>query len=103
MTDPQALLQTTRFERLTEAIAVLLSLGYLGLPTRMDPWCFLPAALGAGLLGWLCWRRNILAEPAWFYVAFAAYGAWLSSDVQDWTPRRGPSSGTASPSPSRPH
>lgn len=93
MTDPQAPLQTTRFERLTEAIAVLLSLGYTwGYLQGWTPWCFLPAALGAGLLGWLCWRRNILAEAALqgFYVAFAAYGAWLSSDVQDWTPRSWP-------------
>jgi len=56
------------------------------------PWCFAPAGLGAGLLGWLCWRRNILAEAALqgFYVAFAVYGAWLSGGEQDWTPQSQP-------------
>ena len=65
---------------------------HVGLPARLDPLVFLPAALGAGLLAWLCWRRNILAEAALqlFYVAFAGYGAWLSSGAQDWTPQAEP-------------
>ena len=76
-------------ERITEAVAVVLSLGYTwGYLQGWTPWCFAPAAVGAGLLAWLCWKRNILAEAALqgFYVAFAAYGAWLSSGEQDWTP-----------------
>lgn len=81
---------TLRRERRLEALAVLLSLGYTwGYLRGWTPWCFAPAALGAGILGWLCWQRNILAEAALqgFYVGFAAYGAWLASDVQDWTPQ----------------
>ena len=76
-------------ERITEAVAVVLSLGYTwGYLKGWTPWCFAPAAVGAGLLAWLCWKRNILAEAALqgFYVAFAAYGAWLSSGEPDWTP-----------------
>ncbi len=80
-------------ERRTEAIAVVLSLAYTwGYLQGWTPWCFAPAAAGAGLLCWLCWRRNILAEAALqgFYVAFAGYGAWLSSGDQDWTPQSQP-------------
>ena len=93
MSRPTSPTPTTRMERVTEAVAVLLSLGYTwGYLQGWTPWCFLPAALGAGLLGWLCWRRNILAEAALqgFYVAFAGYGAWLSSGAQDWTPQSEP-------------
>lgn len=83
----------TRVERATEAVAVLLSLGYTwGYLQGWTPWCFAPAAAGAGMLAWLCWRRNILAEAALqaFYVAFAGYGAWLSASPQDWTPQSEP-------------
>ena len=82
-----------RTERITEALAVLLSLGYTwGYLRGWTPWCFVPAGLGAGLLAWLCWRRNILAESGLqvFYVGFAAYGAWLSFDAPNWTPRSQP-------------
>ena len=83
----------TRMERATEAVAVLLSLGYTwGYLQGWTPWCFAPAAAGAGMLAWLCWRRNILAEAALqaFYVAFAGYGAWLSASPHDWTPKSEP-------------
>ena len=82
-----------RHERAAEAVAVLLSLSYTwGYLRGWTPWCFLPAAGGAALLGWLCWKRNILAEAALqaFYVVFAGYGAWLSSSAQDWTPQSEP-------------
>ena len=41
------------------------------------------------MLGWLCWKRNILAEAMLqvFYVLFAVYGAWASSQPQSWTPQ----------------
>jgi nicotinamide mononucleotide transporter len=83
----------TTQQRWTEATAVLLSLAYTwGYLQGWTPWCFLPAAIGASLLAHLCWQRNILAEAALqgFYVAFAAYGAWLSSGTQDWTPQSQP-------------
>ena len=85
--------QTKAGERIAEAVAVILSLGYTwGYLQGWTPWCFAPAALGAGLLAWLCWTRNIIAEAALqgFYVVFAAYGAWLSSGEQDWTPQSQP-------------
>ena len=68
------------------ALSLAYTWGYL---KGWTPWCFVPAALGAALLGWLCWRRNILAEAALqgFYVTFAVYGAWLSSGEHDWPPR----------------
>lgn len=93
MSTTETTLQATPGERWTEGLAVLLSLGYTwGYLQEWTPWCFLPAAVGAGLLAWLCWRRNILAESALqlFYVAFAAYGAWLSSGTQAWTPQAEP-------------
>jgi len=77
-------------QRRMEAAAVLLSLAYTwGYIQGWTPWCFVPAALGSGLLAWLCWQRNIQAEAALqgFYVAFAFYGAWLSGSPQDWTPQ----------------
>lgn len=80
-------------ERGIEALAVMLSLAYTwGYLKGWTPWCFLPAGLGAAMLTWLCWRRDILAEAALqgFYVAFAAYGAWLSAQPQDWTPQTAP-------------
>ena len=73
-----------------EAVAVVLSLAYTwGYLQGWTPWCFAPAAIGSGLLAWLCWQRNIQAEAALqgFYVAFAFYGAWLSGGAQDWTPK----------------
>lgn len=81
--------RTATWERGMEALAVLLSLTYTwGYLQGWVPWCFFPAALGAALLGALCWRRNILAEAALqaFYVAMAAYGAWQSSVPGDWSP-----------------
>ena len=93
MSTIETTVRATPGERWTEGLAVLLSLGYTwGYLQGWTPWCFLPAALGAGLLAWLCWRRNILAEAALqlFYVAFAGYGAWLSSGEQDWTPQAEP-------------
>jgi nicotinamide mononucleotide transporter len=83
-------IKAQRKERRIEALAVILSLAYTwGYLRGWTPWCFGPAALGAGLLGWLCWRRNILAEAGLqlFYVGFAAYGAWLASGEQDWAPQ----------------
>ena len=77
-------------QRPIEAIAVVLSLGYTwGYLNGWTPWCFGPAALGSALLGWLCWQRNILAEAMLqgFYVLFAIYGAWVSSQTEDWTPQ----------------
>lgn len=77
-------------ERIAEAVAVALSLGYTwGYIRGWVPWCFAPAAVGAALLTWLCWRRNILAEAALqlFYVCFAAYGAWRSVHPANWTPQ----------------
>ena len=93
MSTTETTVRATPGERWTEGLAVLLSLGYTwGYLKGWTPWCFLPAALGAGLLAWLCWRRNILAEAALqlFYVAFAGYGTWLSSEAQDWTPQAEP-------------
>lgn len=93
MSHTDTLIHPEAGERITEAVAVVLSLGYTwGYLKGWTPWCFAPAALGAGLLAWLCWKRNILAEAALqgFYVAFAAYGAWLSSGEQDWTPHSQP-------------
>lgn len=77
-------------ERALEGLAVLFSLAYTwGYLKGWTPGCFIPAALGAGLLGYLCWLRNIKAEAALqaFYVGFAVYGAWLSGMTQDWTPQ----------------
>ena len=77
-------------ERTFEAMAVALSLGYTwGYLQGWTPWCFGPAAVGAAMLGWLCWKRNILAEAMLqaFYVLFAVYGAWASSQPQSWTPQ----------------
>ena len=82
--------RTPWMERALEAIAVTLSLGYTwGYLQGWTPWCFGPAAVGAAVLGWLCWKRNILAESMLqiFYVLFAVYGAWVSSQPQNWTPQ----------------
>ncbi len=83
--------RSNRVERWAEAAAVILSLAYTwGYLQGWTPWCFIPAAVGAALLMWLCWRKHILAEAALqgFYVAMAAYGAWASAGAQDWTPRQ---------------
>ena len=82
-----------RWERGVEVAAVLLNLSYTwGYLRGWTPWCFLPAAIGSAMLGWLCWRRNILAEAALqgFYVAFAGYGVWLSAQPADWPPQSAP-------------
>ena len=84
---------THPFERAAEALAVAFSLAYTwGYLKGWTPWCFAPAAAGAGMLAWLCWQRNILAEAALqaFYVAFAGYGAWLSFTPQHWIPQSQP-------------
>lgn len=85
-----SLTQTPSRQRWTEAAAVLFSLAYTwGYLQGWTPWCFIPAAIGSGLLALLCWQRNIQAEAAlqMFYVAFAVYGAWLSGSEQDWPPQ----------------
>ena len=83
--------QTPSRQRWTEGRRSPVSLAYTwGYLQGWTPWCFIPAAVGAALLMWLCWRKHILAEAALqgFYVAMAAYGAWASAGAQDWTPRQ---------------
>ena len=51
MSTIETTVRATPGERWTEGLAVLLSLGYTwGYLQGWTPWCFLPAALGAGLL-----------------------------------------------------
>lgn len=64
-------------EKLIEFAAVTLSVAYTWMYLKgYLPWGFIPAALGAGLFAYLCWKKKIYAESALqvFYIGLAGLG-----------------------------
>jgi nicotinamide mononucleotide transporter len=63
--------------RIIEVAAVTLSVAYTWMYLKgYLPWGFIPAALGAGLFAYICWRKKIYAESFLqiFYVGLAGFG-----------------------------
>lgn len=72
---------SSKIERL-EPLAAAVNVAYTVLYLQESVAAFPVAAAGAGLFGWICWKKGMLAETAlWaFYVAFAGYG-WMTTSA----------------------